>query len=138
MGFVFFMHTPAVLFGFAIRGPAGTGLYVLWSLLFAASGIGILRLQRWGYSLALGLQIFGLLSGTISLLSPRYEAIMRQSLSQMAPSLATNASYYMSYGRSFAFVLSLFPVIILVILLYYRPRFLEASARARSSALPSL
>jgi hypothetical protein len=127
VGFVFLTHMPAVLFGFAIRGPAGTAIYVIWCLLFAASGIGLLRVRRWAYSLALGLQILGLVSGTITLLSPRYEAILRESLSWMDPSVASNASYVVIHARSYAFIGLLAPIVMLVMLVYYRPRFLQAS-----------
>jgi hypothetical protein len=127
IGFVVFTHMPAVLFGFAIRGPAGTAIYVIWCLLFAAAGIGLLRVRRWAYSLALGLQIIGLVSGTISLLSPRYEVILRESLFWMDPSMASNASYVVIHARSYAFIGLLAPIVVLVMLLYYRPRFLEAS-----------
>jgi hypothetical protein len=126
IGFIFLTHIPAVLFGYAIRGPAGAGIYAMWCLLYAASGIGLLRLKRWGYSLALGLQIVGLLSATITLLSPGYEAITRETMLSMNPSGASYPTHFIEHARAFASIGLLVPIVVVVILIYYRPRFLEA------------
>ncbi len=60
---VFLMHMPAMLFGVAIGGAAGTAVYVVWCLLYVSSGVGILKRVAWSYSVAIGLQILGLVSG---------------------------------------------------------------------------
>jgi hypothetical protein len=134
MGFIFLMpmRMPAVLFGSAIRGLAGTGVYIVWSLLFAAAGIGLLRLKRWGYSLALGLHIVGLVSATMTVLSPAYDGVMRETMSSMNPSGPPFPTNFLEHARAFTSLGLFVPVVILVILLYYRPAYLEACSGSRS------
>jgi hypothetical protein len=139
-GFIFIMpvHTPAVLFGFAIRGAAGVGVYLAWCLLFAAAGIGLLKRMRWSYSLAMALQVFGILSGITTAMSPRFDALMRDVMS--SASFRTGPAYpmpSMEYLRVFVYLGLAIPLGILWLLVYYRPQFLEAPAtRSRSVTTP--
>jgi hypothetical protein len=114
------------------RGAAGVGIYLGWSLLFTAAGFGLLKRMQWSCSLAIALQIFGFLSGTVTVMSPRYEALMREAMSSVR--LPTGQSYpipAIEHLRVFAYIGLVFPLIILWILVYYRPKFLEACETAR-------
>jgi hypothetical protein len=126
------MRTPALLFGVAIRGAAGVGVYVTWCLVITATGIGLLKRMRWSYTLAIGLQIFGFVNGIVTVMNPRYEAIMREAIS--SASFQTRQAYPipgMEHLRVFAYFGLAIPLAVLWLLVYYRPQFLEASA-ARS------
>jgi hypothetical protein len=127
IGFVFLMRIPAVVFGFAIRGPAGTAFYVLWCLLLGLAGVGLLRRNRWSYSLAIGLHIFGLASGAATVLNPSYETLMKETLASL--NLRATVAYpssLMNHMRAYSAVSLLLPVVVLGILVFYRSRFLEA------------
>lgn len=129
IGFVFLMRMPAVVFGFAIRGPAGTAFYAIWCLLFGVAGVGLLRRIPWSYSLAIGLHVFGLASGAATVLSPNYERLMNETLASMnLPSPAAYPPSLMTHMRTFSSMSLLVVVAILGILVYYRSRFLEACA----------
>jgi hypothetical protein len=131
-------HAPAVLFGFAIRGAAGLGVYTVWCLLFTAAGIGLLKRMRWSYTLAIALQVFGILSGIATAMSPRFDALMREAIS--SSSFQTRQAYPipgMEHLRLFVYFGLVFPLAILWLLVYYRPQFLEASAvRSRFAPTP--
>ena len=127
--FVLLVPYPAIFFGIAIRGWARTVVYGLSCLWCGVAGFGLLRLRHWGYWLAVGLQSLGLLSATITLLSPGYDAIMRETVASMnPPSGTTYPTFMMDHLRGVSSIGLLGPVVVLVLLLYYRPRFLEASA----------
>jgi hypothetical protein len=51
-------------------------------LLSLISGIGLFKLQKWSYPLALGIQVFGLVNGVISFFSPQLAALQREILSR--------------------------------------------------------
>jgi hypothetical protein len=133
--FLLFIHMPAVILGRAIRGPAGTGIWVLSCALYLIAGVGLLQLKPWSHALAMGLQFFYLLSGTVTLLSSNYEKIMRESLASMP--MAADQAYspeYFEHLRSFSLIGLMVPVVILGILIYYRPRFLESASAAASAS----
>jgi hypothetical protein len=132
--FIYFMHTPVMLFGRSIHGPTSTVIWILTSSLYVASGVGLLKLKPWSYSLALGLQLFWLCSGTVSMLSSNFENVLRESLSASPwTSSQVFSSEYVHSLRFFAYVGLVFPLVILGILVYYRPRFLEAADAASTS-----
>jgi uncharacterized membrane protein (DUF2068 family) len=130
--FLLLLPYPAIFFGIALRGWVRTVALVLSCLWCGVAGFGLLRLKRWGYWLAAGLQILGLMNGTITLLSPEYDAIMRESMASMnLPSRVPGLM--MEHLRGIASIGLVFPIALLVLLLWYRPRFLEASAAATRS-----
>jgi len=133
--FVFFTRMPALIFGHAVHGPAGTGILVFTCLLNLTAGIGLLLLKRWSHTLSLALQFFGLCSGTVTMLSSNYDALMREALASSL--IWTNQAYtdeYFHRLRSFSLIGLLGPVVILVVLLYYRARFLQAASGASASS----
>jgi hypothetical protein len=142
--FIFFMHMPAMVFGHAFTGLTGSVVYSTWCLLYAIAGIGMLRRVPWAYSVAIGVQILGIVSGIMTLLNPNFDELMRRAMSSMkmpAPDVYQIQS--MTHLRGFSFIGLLFPLAILGLLAYYRPQFLRActekskdSSTSANSATP--
>ncbi len=133
-------HVPTFVFGRVLPGSAGVTVLMLSSLAFAVSGVGLLKLKPWSYSLTLGLQVFWLASGAVSVLSPNYNAVMEPFLKDMQGSLHLPESQFsppnFMHHFGWASVLGLlFAGAILGLLVYYRTRFLEAAAATASSSL---
>ena len=127
--FIFFMHMPAMVFGHAFTGLTGSVVYAAWCLLYAIAGVGMLKRVPWAYSVAIAVQILGIVSGIITLLSPDFDDVMRRAMSSMhLPAADLYQMQSMAHLRGFSFMGLLFPVAILGMLVYYRPRFLEACA----------
>ena len=131
------LHLPImmILFGHILHGALGAILLFSSAFLNLLGAIGLLRLQRWSYPLTLGLYLFWMVSGTVSLLSPRYEQNMRDIFSQMG--LPEGAVAQTTYAQTRAFgILSLLPAILIIwLLLYYHTRFMEACAAREGSNL---
>jgi hypothetical protein len=133
--FVFFTRLPAMIFGLAIHGPLGTWILVLAGALNLIAGIGLLLLKPWSHALSLALQFFWLSSGTVTILSPNYDTVMREAI-RSSPMWTSHSFPYEYFGPMKAFSLFglLGPVVILLILLFYRARFLEAASAANASS----
>src|SRR6266852_1720053 len=119
-------HLPMVLFPHAFRGPAGKTVWITACMLSTLAGIGLLRRKRWSYSLALGLQVLGFLSAIVTALSPKYPDLMREVMSSMTFSAAPYPEYSIEQLRRISFATLAFPLLIGILLLYYRTRFLQA------------
>ena len=133
--FVFFFPFPAVVFGHALRGAAGTIVFMTACLACGAAGIGLLRLKEFGFWLALGLQAFWLLSGIVTVSSPNYFPLMRELMTEMQARLGGPYSEYpLEHLQLYAYAGLMAPVLIGAILLFYRARFLEACAARRPGA----
>ncbi len=134
LALMLFLRVPAIFFGHPLYGASGTAICVFVCAFYLASGIGLLKLEPWSYALALGLQFFFICSGTVTMLSSNYAAIMREAMASWP--MWTNQAYtdeYFHQIRSFSAVGLLFPVLILAVLLYYRARFLQAAEAKASS-----
>ena len=127
--FIFFFHMPAMVFGRAFTGLTGSTIYAIWCLLYATAGIGMLRRVPWTYSVAIAVQIFGIVSGIMTVLSPNFDAMMRRAMINMNMPTPDVYSAPMEHLRGFSIIGLIFPLAILGLLAYYRPRFLEASAQ---------
>jgi len=133
--FPLFFPVPVILFGHAIRGAAGTAVWVGFCLATLAAGTGLLRLKPWSYVLALGIQLFWLLSGIVTLTSGNYPALIHEALSSMQARLGGQYPEYPAEQlRTFSYVSLSGPVLILGLLMYYRSRFLKASASKTEAA----
>jgi hypothetical protein len=121
-------HLPAIFLGVAIRGRASTVFYGLFCLLSLISGIGLFKLQKWSYPLALGIQVFGLVNGVISFFSPQLAALQREILSRSTyvSIVPEQYAYWSGHLRGMSLFGLLFPAAIVFLLVYYRSRFLEA------------
>ncbi|HEX4545097.1 MAG TPA: hypothetical protein VH110_01970 [Candidatus Acidoferrum sp.] len=131
-------RVPVLVFGRVLPGNSGVAVLLLSCLAWVVCGIGLLKLKPWSYSLTIGLQVFWLASTAVSLLSPNYDAVMQSFLRQMESSLQLDRTRfsmgYFTHHYAWAVVLGLFFAgTILALLVYYRPRFLEAA----SAAVPS-
>jgi hypothetical protein len=124
---------PVLIFGRVLSGSTGLALLLLSCTLFFVCGLGLLKLKPWSYSLTIALQVFWLASTCVSMLSPDYNAVMdsfqreiQASLHLPEAQLPTNNLMH-QHGWAVALGL-LFAGAILVLLVYYRQRFLEAAA----------
>src|SRR6266850_1970691 len=131
-------RVPVFLFGRVLSGRVALTVLILGCLAFFVSGVGLLKLKPWSYSLTIGLQVFWLASTAVSVLSPNYSAVMDSFLKEMQASFHlpetqfSPANLARHYGWTVALGL-LFAGAILGLLVYYRPRFLEAASAANSS-----
>jgi hypothetical protein len=132
--FLFFVRMPMVLFGHVLRGPTGTALLVVSCLVSTVVGIGLLYRKGWSYSLTLGLQALWFLSGLVTLLSPKFPDLMREMMSSMTFSTSPLPEYSVGQMRTMSAGGLIFPALIVVLLLYYRGRFLQASAWRKPDA----
>jgi hypothetical protein len=126
--FIFFIHIPAMVFGRAFTGLTGSTIYATWCLLYAISGIGMLRRVSWTYSLAIGTQILSIISGIMTVLSPNFDSLMRRVMTNMNMSTPDVYSASIAHLRGTSIIALIFPLAILGLLAYFRPRFLEACA----------
>jgi hypothetical protein len=130
-------HVPVFVFGQVLPGSVGLTVLILSCLAFLVCGVGLLKLKPWSYSLTIGLQVFWLASTAVSMLSPNYNAVMDSFLRDMQASLHLPGPQFSSanFAHQFGWTLVLgllFAGAILGLLVYYRPRFLEAASRAAS------
>jgi hypothetical protein len=135
-GFLFFQCFPLLLFGHIYHGPAGAIFLVAGATICLAGGIGLLKVKSWGFWLVVSWQAFGLLSGTITLLSPNYDSLMREII---ASSPFTRSQAYpmpMENYRAFTILGLVFVAIVLIVLLAYRTRFQAAADSSGSSGAP--
>lgn len=130
----FFFPVPVMLFGHPMRGLPGM---IFWSAScfgVAVAGIGLLRVRPWGYWLALALQVFWFLSGSVTMMSSNYWQYMQEALAQMRERLGDSYSNYsVEQMRPYSLMGLLVPLLILALLVFCRARFFEAAdARDRS------
>jgi hypothetical protein len=132
------VHAPVFVFGILLPDRFGPAVLILSCLAFTVSGVGLLKLKPWSYSLTIGLQVFWITSTAVSMLRPNFNAVMQSFLKQIEASLHLPESQFspnnflQHFGWFMAFGL-LFAGAILGLLIYYRERFLEAASAAASS-----
>jgi hypothetical protein len=131
--FIFLAHLPVIIFGYALRGTVGKLVWIPTCVASTAAGIGLLQRKAWGYWLALGLQGFSFLSGIATVVSPRYPELMQEAMDAMRFPNAPYPEYPAEQLRIFSYFGLMFPVIVVLILLYYRTRFLEAAAVSKQT-----
>ena len=135
---LFSFRFPVLFFGRVLHGRVSLTLLILSCLAFFVAGVGLLKLKPWGYSLTMGLQFFWVASAAATLLTPNYKVAMDSYLKEMQASMHlpetqfSPASFSQNYGWT-VFLGLLLAGAILGMLVYYRPRFLEA-ARARAAS----
>lgn len=131
-------RVPIFIFGRVLPGNSGFIVLTLFCLATTACGVGLLKLKPWSYSLTIGLNVFGLANIVVSMLSPSYEAVMDSFSKQMQDSLHLPQTQFstgnLMHQYGWALTLGLLVIgAILGLLVYYRPRFLEAASAAASS-----
>lgn len=128
-------RAPALLFGKWVYPPAGTVIFILSCASITVAGVGLLKLKPWSYSLTIGLQLLWLTSGVVTMLTPGFSASFDAMVAKLneAMHLPQNLngpldySQFARWGMIGGIVLG---AAILVMLLYYRERFLEAASAA--------
>lgn len=132
-------HVPLFVFGWVLPGSVGLTVLIVSCLAFFVCGVGLLKLKPWSYTLTMGLQLFWLASTVVSVLSPNYKAVMDSFLKEMQASMHlpetqfSAANFSHNYGWTVVLGL-LFAGAILGLLVYYRPRFLEAATATATSS----
>ena len=132
-------RVPVFLFGRVLPGRVASAVLILSCLAFFVSGLGLLKLKPWSYSLTIGLQVFWLASTAVSVLSPNYNAVMDSFLKEMQASLHLPETQFShaNFAHHYGWAVALGPLLagaILGLLVYYRPRFLEAASAANSAS----
>jgi hypothetical protein len=133
----FHFHVPVLVFGWLLPRGIGLTVLILNCVALFLAGIGLLKLKPWSYSLTIGLQLFWLASTIVTMVSPNYYAVMDSFLKEMQASLHLPENQFLPnnithhYGWAIGVGL-LAGGAILGLLVYYRPRFLEAASRAAS------
>jgi len=132
-------HVPVLVFGQVLPGRVGLTVLIVSCLALLVCGVGLLKLKPWSYSLTIVLQVFWAASTAVSMLSPNYNAVVDSFLKEMQASLHlpetqfSPANFTHPYGWTVALGV-LFAGAILGLLVYYRPRFLEAASAANSAS----
>jgi hypothetical protein len=122
-----FRRFPLLFLGHVYRGRGVAVFFFVSAAISLVAGLGVLKLRPWGFWLTVSWQAFGLLNGTVSLLSPNYDSLIREiressTFGQQQPYSVPVQSY-----RVFGAMGLLLVAVILVILLYYRSHFLAPS-----------
>jgi hypothetical protein len=136
---LFPFYVPVFVFGRVLPGGVGLAVLILSCLAFVVSGVGLLKLKPWSYSLTMALRVFWLASTAVSMLSPNYNAVMDSFLKDVQASFhlpETQPSPF-NFAQHFGWMMLgglVFAGAILGLLVYYRPRFLEAASRAASAS----
>jgi hypothetical protein len=129
---VLLMRMPAFFFSFAVPGRWGDLAFIALAALSLAAGVGLLRLRRWGWMLAIGIQSIGLLNALSMLLIPgalaRFEDMLRLQLGVAGlPDATTMFSPALSMWIGLG-VGALFAGAILAVLLWYKRAFNDKPA----------
>ncbi len=132
-------RVPVFVFGRVLPGSVGMAVLILSCLACLVAGVGLLKLKPWSYSLTIGLQLFWLASMVVSVLSPNYNAVMDSFMKEMQASMHLPESQFSSmnlthdYGWTLVLGLAIAGTI-LGLLVYYRPRFLDAASIAAAAS----
>ncbi len=123
---------PAMLFTNVFSLNTSKWIWAANNLLFAACGVGLLRLQRWSYTGAIALHAFWLVSLFVSQLSPSYDSYLQTCINaleipQMYPELSLpRFPHWLN-----ALVTAIPTALLIAGLFYYRRSFLQAAADAQ-------
>jgi hypothetical protein len=120
-----FLPLPGALFGWILYGWGKVALYLVFSALEVAVGVGLWRLEEWGRRLTLGLIALGLANSVVYLARPslmlRYNAELYRMMNLPQPQLPAQFQTMIPIG-SFGFAI-LFTFAIAAVLIYYRGAF---------------
>ncbi|MGA2418909.1 MAG: hypothetical protein ABSG69_02400 [Candidatus Acidiferrum sp.] len=121
---LFFWHfheSRLLLLGHIFRGPIAAAMTVAFCAVAFLGGVGLLRRRLWALWLMLGYQLFGVVSGTFSLLSPE-RIILRKEITASYELRPQHVVLPDQFFDAMAILTLLLSAAIVVILLYYRPR----------------
>jgi hypothetical protein len=128
---------PLILFGHLFSGRISSLAYVFICLVFAVSGIGLLKLKLWSYPLTIGLQLFFLASAIVTVLNPNYPSQVASLMDHVNSAMGLPADLYnplnnLHQARWSMYAGLLIPFAMVAILIYYRRRFVEAATSGTS------
>lgn len=130
---------PFFFLGHPFVGSASKFLLLVFGIVSGAAAVGLFKLKPWALYTEIAFQFLGLLNCTIAALSPNYPPVMRAAMGKMYaqnPGLAAGSPFMSdTYFRSFMLFSTLMIAVVLAVLLWQRPRFLEqaeAAAAART------
>jgi len=89
----------------------------------------LLRLQPWAWWLTFCMQVLWLTSGTVSLLSPNYESLMRQVMASSRFANPQASSLPLENARALGAIGLLIPIGFVVVLLFHRSLFLREATQ---------
>jgi hypothetical protein len=133
----FISAIPLFLFGHAFHGGFTLVFFVLLGVVYAVCGVGIIKLKPWALDPLIWCQALFFLSGIVTFLNPQFKPAMREAIAKMMPANpelpAISFPFSDTYFKSMMAFGYVFGGVLLVILIVYRKRFLEA-ARAKNPA----
>ena len=132
--FLHFQQSRLLLMGHIFRGPATAAVTVALCAVCFVGGVGLLRSKLWGFWLVVCYQVFVVVNGTASLLSPDRHVLIRE----ITASRELKSPHFVLTDQFFDAIIILTLLIsaaFLFILLYYRPRPLvdDANTSAQQS-----
>jgi hypothetical protein len=127
---------PFFLFGHFFSGLTAKAIFGIMGLVFGVGAIGILKLKPWALDTVLVLQLVFLANGFLSILNPRFLAVMQEAMQRADaanPAFPVGSPFLTdSFFRAMMIIGMCFSVAIIVLLLVYRPRFREAASLAKA------
>ncbi len=119
--FLRFQQSRLLVMGHIFRGPATAAVTVAFCAVCFVGGVGLLRRKPWAFWLVLCYQLFAVVNGTASLLSPERSVLIKE----ITASRRLKTQHFVLTDQFFDAILILTLLIsaaFLFILLYYRPR----------------
>lgn len=130
-------QAPFFLFGVQIPQVPYKIFLALLGVSYIAFVVGIFKLRRWGLDSLLFVKGLFVLSGIVTLFNPRFMASMNQTMLQVTakyPALPTGQPIFPPHMTQTILAISyVFAVALLVVMLVYRGRFLQAAAAKATS-----
>jgi hypothetical protein len=127
---------PFFFFGHFYSGLTARVILGLMGLVFGAAGAGMFKLQTWALHTVLVLQSVFFVNGILSLLNPRFLAVMQEAMQRADaenPAFAGGNPFLTeSFFQAIMIFGLCFSAALIGLLLSYRSRFLEAASAAKS------
>lgn len=127
---------PLFFFGHFYTGLTSKVLLGLMGLLYGTAGVGMFRLKPWALHTVLVLQSVFLVNGILSILNPRFLAVMQEVMQRAdAENPAFGGANPFLTGPFLHTIMIIglcFGAAMIALLLFYRSRFLEAASAAKS------
>jgi hypothetical protein len=125
---------PFFFFGHFFSGISAKAILGIMGFLFGIGGVGILKLKPWALDAVLALQLVLLANGTLSVLNPRFLAVIQEAMQRAdAANPAFPGGNPFLTGSFFQMIMIFglcFSAAIVALLLFYRSRFHEAASAA--------
>src|SRR5271157_4090099 len=127
----FISAIPFFVFGHAFHGGLALVFLVLFGVVYAVCGVGIIKLKPWALDPLIWCKALFFLSGVVTFLNPQFMPAMREAIAKMMPTnpeipvnLWPFSDTYFKSMMAFGFA---FALAMLALLIVYRKRYLEAA-----------